>query len=320
MVQPVRAEGPGKETSNPEEVTAVPLKDITIKKGLTGTPLEASGASYLPDLKMFAVVSDETDKKRPDLFFMDTVGHIEQKTVVGMVAEINDLEGITQDKNGYFYLLTSQSYNRKRKCSDQRKLLLKVRREGGQFAAISSVSLTDILLAVSRKAEKEAWSVFLRRAVNEKSIDVEGICWSHDTMLIGFKNPKIGNKAVVLAICDTDRMFSNGVLKPRQIAIWDTLNVLHKASGTFCGISDLFYHREQLFGVSTGVRKRHGLSEDVGVFWRYSRKNHVMTPIQYFEGTKPEGLAYNSDIDEFCITFDNGSKNPSQMLIVKVSQ
>ena len=104
-----------------------------------------------------------------------------------------------------------------------------------------------------------------------------------------------------------------------QVAVWKTLYIFDDTTGTFCGISDLYFFNEQLFGVATGVRNRHGLSEDVGFMWRYIPSLDKFEKLYRFNGVKPEGITYNRDRRKWCLVFDNGSKNPSQTMLLKVS-
>ena len=142
--------------------STVGVQDITIEKGLTVTPLEASGLCYLPDVKLYVVVSDDTDRKLPVLFLMDSTGHIREKTVVNGLKRINDIEGISQDRRGYIYLLASQSFNRKGKQSSARKLLVRVLRSGKVFNLDKSVVLFDLLVAAASTEKTGEWAEFIR--------------------------------------------------------------------------------------------------------------------------------------------------------------
>jgi multidrug resistance efflux pump len=295
------------------------LRDITIQKGLSATPLEASGLCYLPDVKLYLLASDDTDSKRPVLFLMNPDGHITGATQVRGLKRINDIEGITQDREGFLYLLASQSYNRKGKQATERKLFVRLKRSGTTLALDKSAMLFDALIDAAGKNNKSEWGTFLLKAAREKSIDIEGVTFLDDTLLLGFKNPRMGSNAVILSITQPGSLFSSGKLEKDQIQVWRKMKIVDDSTGTFCGVSDLCWHENRLYGVSTGVRTSHGLTEDVGVFWSVAEGNGQPERFKFFRNRKPEGLAFNSDRNEFCLVFDNGSKKPSQMMIVKVS-
>ena len=295
------------------------LRDITVVKGLTRSSLEASGLFYIPDIGLYIVVSDDTDAKRPMLFFMDRTGRIAESVMINGLTAINDMEGITQDAKGRLYVLASQSYNRKGKRAPERKKLVRVRRDGMRFNLDGYVSLIDLLVEAAREKEAFEWCEFIKRGDRDKSVDIEAICFRGDTLLLGFKNPRIKTDAVILGISDPDSLFVKKRLHPDQVRIWRKLTVFDSSTNTFCGISDLCFHGDRLFGVSTGVQSQSGVDEDTGVMWVYSPQDGSMRYLHHFPGIKPEGIAFDHDRKEFCLVFDNGSKNPSQFMTVKVS-
>lgn len=291
--------------------------DIIVEKSLSATPLEASGLCYLSDVKMYLVASDDTDHKKPILFLMDAAGRVRGRTVVRGLKRINDIEGVAQDGNGFLYLLASQSFSRKGKQATARKLLVKVRRNGTELTCDASVVLCDALVAAAGGEEESEWGAYLLGAARDKSIDIEGITFLNDTLLLGFKNPKMGSSAVILAITAAGKLFSTGVLTAGRVMVWKKMKLFDDSTATFCGISDLYWHNDRLYGVSTCVKNRHGLSEDAGILWSLSHREGPPERLQFFRNRKPEGITFNSDRNEFCLVFDNGSKNPSQIMIVK---
>ena len=296
------------------------IGDISTAGGVCVSPVEASGLLYLPEEKRFLVISDETDGKEPMLFFMDTAGYIGQRTVVKRLSAINDMEGITRDTHGRVYLLASQSFNRKGKRTTARRLLVRMTGTGKSgFRADASVPLIDVLAKAAEQQPSAKWSSFVAGALREKSVDIEGIVWYNDTLLFGFKNPKMGNDAVILAASDPDALFRTGRVKPAQVMLWRRFPLFDTVSGTYCGVSDLCFTDGRLYGLSTGVSSSSGVEEDVGLFWTFDPATGSCTFFRHFSGLKPEGIAYNSDRGEFCIVFDNGSENPSQFMTVKVS-
>jgi hypothetical protein len=287
-------------------------------KGLTVSPLEASGLSFLDGTGLFAVVSDETDGKQPELFLMDTTGHIVRTTMVKNVPAINDMEGITRDPWGRMYLCASQSHNRKGILSEARKLLVRASLDGISFTADARVLLVDLLAAAAGETPEEDWCRFVNKALAEKTADIEGVLWFDGKLLLGFKNPRMGKDAVILGIDDPDMMFSGNALKAGQVSLWRHITLFDTATGTFCGISDLCSRNGRIYGLSTGVHTQSGVDEDVGLFWTFDPEAGGVQVLRHFSGLKPEGIAGFGTGGEFCIVFDNGSKNSSQFMIVKV--
>ncbi|MBN1601647.1 MAG: DUF3616 domain-containing protein [Chitinispirillaceae bacterium] len=294
-----------------------PLRDIRIRDDLVIGNIEASGLFYLSDLNSFILLSDETDKKRPELFLMDSSGFAGEKIAISGLLKINDMESITSADQKTFYVLCSQSYNKKGKHPQERKLFVRVRRDGKKFSFDKSVYLYDLLRNVSTRTKNLHLAEFLSQGMIDKSIDIEGMTIYNDTLLLGFKNPRINNSAVILSIASYNDIFERNQLSEQQISIWDTIPIYDRVKSVYCGISELVSHNNKLYGLSTGVTTSAGIEEDAGLFWEYTPSTKELMVIQAFPGLKPEGLAFNQVSGRFLIVFDNGSKNPSQFVIIK---
>jgi hypothetical protein len=295
------------------------LTDITVKGGLTTSPVEASGILFLDDTGEYVIVSDDTDRKEPALFLMNASNSITRKVLVSGLKKINDIEGITGDGKGFVYLLSSQSHNRKGKLSESRKLLIKTERHGSRFQMRSRVVLFDLLIDAALMNPRGTWEKFILSGMEEKSIDIEGIAFRDDTLLLGFKSPKLNNRAVILKIDEGEKLFSDNLLGPATVSLWKTLPLFDKTTATYCGISDLIVIENDLFGTATGVISRHGIETDIGLVWHCSTGNEHCRIMKTFTGKKPEGITYNREENILKIVFDNGVKNLSQTMKVKVS-
>lgn len=298
-----------------DEDSSEAISDITIEPSLTPTPLEASGIIRLDDLKSFLVISDDTERKRPDLFLMDSTGRITLRAGINGLDNINDMESIVSSGSDRLYILASQSFNKKGKQSRHRTLLVRVKRKGCYFQLDESVPLFNLLLSAASANTKETWAQFILRSNNDKSVDVEGMAIFNDTLLLGFKNPKLENRAVLLAIADFDAMITTKKCAENQISLWRTLPLYDTTSGTFCGISDLSVHDGNMYGVSTGEFSQSGVDKDVGLLWKYFPEQDSLVILRKFTDIKPEGVTIFDDPPRYGIVFDNGTKNPSQFLI-----
>lgn len=294
-----------------------PLKDIRTRDGLVNQNIEASGLFYLSDLNSFILISDETDEKQPDLFLMDSSGFAGEKITIIGLTKINDIESITSADQKTFYILCSQSYNKKGKLPQERKLFIRVTRDGKKFSFDKSVYLYDLLKALSTRTNNLHLAEFISQGMIDKSIDIEGMTIFNDTLLLGFKNPKINNSAVILSIASYNDCFEKNQISEQQISIWDTIAVYDRVKSVYCGISELVSHNNKLYGLSTGVKTSSGIDEDAGLFWEYTPSTKELMVIQSFPGLKPEGLAFNQVSGRFVIVFDNGSKNPSQFVTIR---
>lgn len=302
-----------------DEPSSPELRNITLDNSFfLSTPLEASGITYLSDLHSFVIISDDTESKRPDLFIMDTTGRITSRQAIKGLSEINDMESLFSLGPDCLYTLSSQSYNKKGKQPRSRTLFVRMRRKGIEFASDGSVPLFDLLLTAASNAPSEKWATFILEGKHAKSVDIEGMAVFNDTLLLGFKSPKLDNRAVILAIANFNAVINTAKLSTHQLSLWRTLPLYDTATATFCGISDLTVHAGQIYGVSTGVSLQHGTKEDVGLLWKYSSLTDSIKIVQNFIGKKPEGITLFGNPLQYCIVFDNGTKQPSQFLINKV--
>ncbi|HMA65036.1 MAG: DUF3616 domain-containing protein [Fibrobacterota bacterium] len=289
-------------------------KNIIASPGVTSTPIEASGITYVDNMNSFLIVSDDTEDKRPDIFVMDTSGRITSRQTIKGIDKINDMESVLYAGPDLFYTLTSQSYNKNGKQPLSRTLFVRFNKKGSSFEQTGSVSLCTMLLEAASTSKKEKWAQFILKSSNDQSIDIEGMTIFNDTLLLGFKNPKLDNRAVILALANFNTLFSTGKIVSNQVSVWRTLPLFDKSSSTFCGISDLAVHGDKLYGVSTGVSSKSGIDEDIGLFWKYSPSTDSLVIIRNFKGLKPEGVTIYGNPLHYCIVFDNGTKSPSQFM------
>jgi hypothetical protein len=303
------------------DATALPanfeLQGIKVKENLTTETVEASGLTYLSDIASYVLISDETEGKTPFLFLMDENGNVGEKNSIHGLEQINDMESITTKDQHTFYILSSQSYNKKGKQTSTRKLFIRVQRDGKNFKFDKSIQLIDLLETAASETNDPRLTEFIKQSMLDKSIDIEGITLFNDTLLLGFKNPKIKDEAVILAIADYNSCFDKNKLSAQQLSIWRTIPIYDRNINTYCGISDLTSYNGKLYGLSTGIVSRNGIDEDTGLFWEYTPSSKEFMVIQSFPGLKPEGLAINEASGKFLIVFDNGQKNPSQFIITK---
>lgn len=296
------------------------IKNILYDPGITSTPIEASGITYVDNMNSFLMVSDDTEDKRPDIFVMDTSGRITQRFGINGIDKINDMESVFYSRPDVYYTLTSQSYNKNGKQPLSRTLFVRFNKKGRSFEITGSMPLFTLLLDAASTSKKEKWAQFILKSSKDQSVDIEGMAIFNDTLLLGFKNPKLDNRAVIIALANFNTLFNTGKIVPNQVSVWRTLPLFDKSSSTFCGISDLAVHGDKLYGVSTGVSSKNGIDEDIGLFWKYSPSTDSLTIIRSFNGLKPEGLTVYGNPLHYCIVFDNGTMSPSQFMKGKVAE
>lgn len=300
-------------------VTVSRITDIRINVNLKNTSnIEASGALYCSDLKRYCVISDETPDKRAVLYLMDAMGHIEKETVINGLDKINDMEAITGDGRGAVYIAASQSYNEKGKFPKSRTLFLRVLRTGEVFTLDKSISLFDCLRKAAQHYPEESWARFLNDAISNRTIDIEGMFWQEGSIFLGFKNPLLDQMAVIMVIKKIDAVLVSDSICKEDIALWKTLRLKNDGREDPGRISDLYRLGKEIYILSCADTDGGDRRGTTGTLWAYNTEAPALSELWRFAGLKPEGITYNSDTKEFLITFDNGSKHPSQIATVKV--
>jgi multidrug resistance efflux pump len=145
-IMPPRAFAQDRAAENPLPGCAPSIIDIKPDSSIKDVvPIEASGVIYLSDLKEYLVVSDETERKGPVLYLMNSDGHIGKEVRIEGLDKINDMESVTADDRGTIYILSSQSQNKKGELSPWRRLFVRCVRNGEKIRMTNSVFLADLL-------------------------------------------------------------------------------------------------------------------------------------------------------------------------------
>ncbi len=284
--------------------------------------VEASGLIYLPDVRRFLVISDDTPQKRPWLHVVAPDGAVEGTTEIQGLEAINDMEGIAQDALGRVYVATSQSHNKSGKFPRTRRLLVRAVRtstEGTALKLDASVVLHDVLVAVARNHSAE-WAEWFRAASDAGTLDMEGIALQGSGLLLGFKAPLWRGRAVILHVHDRDGLFAGKPLTADGVSLWDAPALTTPDGGAAHGISDLFLRDGVLHVLGTAVRENSadGVTGGGGGWWTLERGK---TPrfMRAFPGMKPEGIAWDPHAAAWRIALDEGGDKPSRVLVVRPS-
>lgn len=287
--------------------------------------IEASGLLFLADIGRFLVISDDTEKKKPLVFLMDSTHRIVKTVAIRGLERMDDMEAVASGEGGSLFILSSQSRTKGGKLPEDRKLLVKVKRTGEDLVLEGKVSLLDLLEDAARKNPEEAWAAFIRNGIAEGSVDIEGMAIREGGLYLGFKNPLLGGKAVILRIAGADALLAGKAPGVGDISLWKTLDLKDGRTGTACGIADLQFVDGDAYLLSTGTAEKAAggkggkdAGRHLGELWALREGADKAERLRDFEGEKPEGLAYQAGTGTLFITFDNGSDRPSQILGIGV--
>jgi len=204
------------------------LNNLLMFLALTGI-YEPSAIQQLPDGR-FLVVEDE--KQHPlSLVTISSDGNVRSAPLSPGFLEANesfwkldDLEGITLDRSGYIYAITSHSRDSDGGEKKSRGKLVRFRIEGGSVVEPAVVKgLKPALVAAHPVLAAAAQALYVKE---EGGLNIEAMEISPDQqrLLIGFRSPLLDKRAIIAYVENPSAMFKAGE-PPRIAATLDTLDL-----------------------------------------------------------------------------------------------
>ena len=214
------------------ETYAVAAPEPPAFRTLTGL-YEPSAIQQLPDGR-FIVVEDE--KERPlSLVRLNADAQVSSETVVvpdslgpddpfAGLRKLDDLEGVTLDRAGYVYAITSHSRNDDGETKKSREKLIRFRIEGDRIQAGQVHGGLKQALVDAHPLLAEAAAV--RDVKNAGGLNIEALELSADQarLMIGFRSPLQAGRAVIAYLDNPQGLFERAEA-PRIAAELTTLDL-----------------------------------------------------------------------------------------------
>jgi hypothetical protein len=272
------------------------------------TSFEASGAVYLPDLKKYLVVSDDTNEaKTPWLFLMSQDGEVdEQPLTIPGVKEVNDMESVSA-AGDYLYVMTSLSSKKGSELKKSRSLFLRMKRNGLVLSGTQQVNMALLLRKLIKKSEHPLLQAMVAEGMNKFEVEAHDI--RDGALYIGLKAPQTSdNSSLILRVPNVDDVFS-AKADSIELEVWKTVK-FDGNDGSNYRISDL------TFVGNTAYFTTSCKAEACGAVWSLSENELKPKLIRRFKADSPEGIAYNAEKNLFMITFDLGSRGSKFTTII----
>lgn len=265
---------------------------------------EPSGVIYLNDLRKYLVISDDTDDfDSPFLFLMNPDGSIDANLVkIEGIERIEDAESISQDASGDIYVMSSQSRNRSGKVKHDRKIFVKLKRNGLRLIANGSVSLRDILISAALESKDKE----ITQLANDfdKDLEIEGHYIDGGRLFVALKSPGgRGGQGVILDLGKVDYIFSKNKIDPYSLKIAHHVE-FPESEKQVHRIADIVKAGNKL--VLSTASKGNGT---LGRIWAFDLLSKKLSLLNEFPGHIPEGLAFDSTQGELMVLFDEGSES-----------
>ncbi len=284
---------------------------------------EPSAILWVEEFNAYLVVSDDTGKgdfkNMPHLFLMDYRGNIQQDMVkIKGINQIEDLESICRDEEGFIYLLASQSKTLKGKKNAVRELFLKTKISGKNLEIVSSIYLSKILENINKTHKnflKDLGIPNLKESnknsyiPNLAALDIEGMTYYDKNLYLGLNAPLEKDKyALIWQIKNFSQIFE----RPDDVdaiaglfSLWGKVALRsYKQKERFDGISDLLFTDRGDLILSSG-------RGDGGCIWHIKTpKQGIIKPnlLKNFKNYNPEGLCLMPGVSGVVtVVFDQGS-------------
>lgn len=204
------------------------LNNILMFLALTGI-YEPSAIQQLPDGR-FLVVEDE--KQQPlSLLTISSGGEVRSTPLSPGFLEANDafwklddLEGVTLDRSGYLYAITSHSRDGDGEEKKSRDKLVRFRVEGNRIVEPLVVKGLKPALVARHPMLAAAAEVLDVKAAGGLNIEALEMAPDQQRLLIGFRSPLLDKRAILATVENPAAMFKAGEA-PRISATLDTLDL-----------------------------------------------------------------------------------------------
>lgn len=177
---------------------------------------EPSGIQQLPDGR-FIVVEDDP-RQALSVLRIAADGSVDCTALVPNGApyaadefwQIDDLEGVTVDRAGYVYAISSHSRNSAGQENADREKLLRFRIEGDRV--VEPMVATGLKRALIAAHPLFAAAAEIRDVKNEGGLNIEGLAISPDQsrLLIGCRSPLLDRRAIIACIENPQALFEGG--------------------------------------------------------------------------------------------------------------
>ena len=296
-------------SKNANEPDGYPIQSLI--KEISDHQFEASG--IIRDLTAqlegdyYYIVSDESFEGKPELFKMNNNGELISRLPIDSSKKVDDLESISQE-DGSIFVMASLDGNKK-----GRRHLLQLQIEQDKTILLGQVNIYKLLKKLARDADDLETQKFLKKALRDKSIDLEAHSVKGNDLYLGFKSPQGDLGETIIMKLDNIQQVMSG--ETVNAAIWKKITLLDPQTGAPSSLSDMMFMDDQL--ILLGVNKRVGM--DDSHLWSYQTSTSKLTPIKSFHGLSAEGVSETSNKNKLMVVFDGNGKTQSRFLPISIN-
>ncbi|WP_413582303.1 DUF3616 domain-containing protein [Bdellovibrio sp. HCB288] len=267
---------------------------------------EMSGIVFIPELKQFALISDDYPEDHPVLFLMNEQGQIQphQIQLPGMPT-MADIESVsTQGDN--LYLLSSLSTTKKGKLKDERHIFAQIKRHGLSYKIEHHVDLRTPLLQALRDSRDPALNSIYEADLQagKEGFEIEGHAIDKNDLYLALKGPVLHrNEGLILKVTDFAPVFS-GTLKPAQVTLAARFQMKLPHQDVESVLTDLIKQGDSFY-VASSCRK-----SSCSAIWKLNVDTAQTELFHEFQVPHLEGLAIHPETHQIFAVFDSKGSSP----------
>lgn len=288
--------------AGPRVIPASELSPITSSSDEPSEAIEASGITYLGE-NQYLIVSDETDR----ILSLNKHWDTHQSHPIQSEYAIDDLESISI-YNKQILVCSSANPNKQGTLDKDRRHCHLLNQDDNRYASTTSFDLYKSLKQAAKSSEDEELKKFVKKALKKNKQDIEAHAILNGHLLVGFKKPRLNDRAVIVDIGPVQRLISN---KRTEAQIWKLIHFGEIDSESKFRLSDMAWMAPNKLLLTTSGKGKSAL-------WLLNTDSDRLTQLSIFLDAQAEGVTYNSKQKSAVVVFDGGNGNGSLAYSVPV--
>lgn len=263
---------------------------------------EISGLTYIPEIRQFAMISDDYPDDHPWILLMNAKGEVaEQMLPVEGLDKMEDIESISAEGSD-IYLLSSLSATKKENLKDARQLFVKVKRNGIRFSLDKQVDIRKALLPTLAAAKDPTLQEIARQSQGTKlnDLEVEGHFVKDGDLYLALKRPMIfAGEGLILKVKNIEALFETGRILEKNVSVAHRFPLRLPNKTTSLYLSDMIHTEDHIY-ISTSC-----VSEKCSAVWKINPETSQTELVQEFDVKKLEGISLGPSHHQIFGVFDN---------------
>ncbi|QDK39807.1 DUF3616 domain-containing protein [Bdellovibrio sp. NC01] len=266
---------------------------------------EISGMVFLPELRQFALISDDYPDNKPLLLLMNDKGEVQENMLeIEGLPEMEDIESVSLNDQS-LYLLSSLSATKKGHLKPGRQIFAKVDRDGIRFQLDEKLDMRLALLNAMRTSPDATLRDIAAHALGNEvdDLEIEGHAIQGDILYLALKRPHlVRNQAIILKVNSIAKLFAQKSLDPKDLSVFVRADLKVPDSDAEIKVTDMILDQDNFYLASSCK------GDKCSAIWRIGLKDKRVELIQEFKVKHLESLGFHPQTHDLFGVFDSKSK------------